>query len=173
MQKLIVGAALALCLVTPALAKPAVDPAALAAHLDALVTPADRDCYMMKNREATGPAASIETCNAAISDLRVKRRSATKLLIGEMANFDFLESALESGLGDAYSTRDQGLSADTCGAVERSWALRYKLLTIPVEAVGAGIYEIYHDIPTQQGKLLQMCRDKYGTPNGAAPMPDQ
>ncbi len=172
MQKLIIGAAIAICLGSPALAKPAVDPVALAAHLDALVTSADRDCYMMKNREAAGPAASIETCLTAIADLRAKRRGATKASIGELANFDFLESALESGLGDAYSTRDQTLSANTCGAVERSWALRYKLLQLSADDIGAEVYEIYHDTPTQQGELLQMCRSKHGTPTGAAPMPE-
>lgn len=171
MQKLMVGAALMLCLATPAVAKPAADPVALAAHLDALVTAADRDCYMMKNRQVAGPAASIETCNTAIADLQAKRRSATKASIGELANFDFLESALESGLGDAYSTRDQTLSANTCGAVERSWALRYKLLQVSADDVGAEVYEIYHDIPAQQAELLQMCRTKHGTPANAAPMP--
>ena len=171
MRKFLLASAMILGAAAAALAKPPADSQTLGAHLASLITPTGQACYEMKQREAAGPDASIATCQKAIAELQAGRRGAKGASIGQLANYDFLESALESGLSSAYAEHDSDLSKDACSSSERGWTLRHKLLLVPEAAVGAEIFAVYKDVPDAQRRLLELCRGKFGTPADAAPLP--
>lgn len=156
---------------SPAMAKPAADSQTLGEHLASLITPKGQACYEQAKRDAAEPNQSIVTCQIAIAELQAGRRAAKDASIGQLANYDFLESALETGLGAAFAENDKDLSKDACSASERGWTMRRKLQSVPKAAVGEEIYAAYNDVPDSQRRVLELCRGKFGTPADASPLP--
>ncbi|MEQ1499443.1 MAG: hypothetical protein ABL914_12375 [Novosphingobium sp.] len=163
------GLALLLSLgAAPAVAKEAVNSAAITAHLEGLITQNYTDCY---NEAQHSPIERVVFCKAGLDEVNASRNAAPQASIAEKSNFDFVESTLLSGLALGYSQIDKRSSTRFCTTIERVWVLRHGLLAIAENELPADAFRAYHDVPPALGKIVGQCRGEFGTPEGAPPMP--
>ena len=154
---------------TPALAKPSPNSAALDAHFNSLSNADSDACFEF---DAYTAQQRIERCQAALDTLAKARKAKKKPSKGEAANFDYEQVTLQSGLGAAYAEIDRSLSARVCTLMESNGTIRYRLSKLPESEVSAKAYQTYQNPPKEYNEIMQACRQKHGTPKGAAPIPE-
>lgn len=162
-----IGAAIA----GPAAAQAPVTQAAQDRHYESLWNPQGRLCFERQQRETLELEKAITVCLKSLDALAKKRRALRSPKPFELADFDYNEAMLLSGLGAAYALRDGTDTRRTCQAVERLWAIAVRLQAVSKDAVSAKWYASYQRLPGSMTDVVLMCRERGGTPDGAPSMP--
>ena len=141
---------------------------ALDEHFANLATPAGKDCSAFDDKSAQ---QRLDACQLALAQLAATRKAARGPSAGQIANFDYQQVALQTSLAAAYAQTDKRLSARTCALLENSWAIRYRLSSIPRSALSPDGYDAFQNPPKDLGPVLGYCRADFPPAPGAAPLP--
>ena len=141
---------------------------ALDQHLITLSTPAGTDCSAFDDK--TIPQR-LDACQLALAQLAASRSAARGLSAGQIANYDYKQVVLQTALAAAYAQTDKSLSARACALLENSWAIRYRLRSVPRGALSLSAYDTFQQPPAELGEVLGYCRADFPPAPGAPPLP--
>ena len=141
---------------------------ALDEHFANLSTPAGKDCSAFDNKTAP---QRLDACQLALAQLSATRKAARGLSAGQVANYDYQQVVLQTSLAAAFAQNDKRLSPRTCALLENSWAIRYRLGSIPRSALSPDAYDTFQKSPADLGQVLGYCRADFPPPPGAPALP--
>ena len=141
---------------------------ALDQHLITLSTPAGTDCSAFDDKTIQ---QRLDACQLALAQLAASRSAARGLRAGQIANYDYKQVVLQTALAAAYAQTDNSLSARACALLENSWAIRYRLRSVPRGALSLSAYDTFHQPPAELGEVLGYCRADFPPAPGAPPLP--
>lgn len=117
------------------------------------------------------PEVRLAACEASVKELAVARAAARRLSIGQKANYDYKRVVLQTSLAAAYAQTDKALSARACAMLENSWAIRFRLRTIPRSALSPAAYDTFQTPPAELTEILGYCRKDFPPARSAPPLP--
>ena len=141
---------------------------ALDQHLITLSTPAGTDCSAFDDKTIQ---QRLDACQLALAQLAASRSAARGLRAGQIANYDYKQVVLQTALAAAYAQTDKSLSARACALLENSWAIRYRLRSVPRGALSLSAYDTFQQPPAELGEVLGYCRADFPPAPGAPPLP--
>ena len=151
-----------------AIAKATARAKALDQHLITLSTPAGTDCSAFDDKTIQ---QRLDACQLALAQLAASRSAARGLSAGQIANYDYKQVVLQTALAAAYAQTDKSLSARACALLENSWAIRYRLRSVPRGALSLSAYDTFQQPPAELGEVLGYCRADFPPAPGAPPLP--
>jgi hypothetical protein len=165
------GTAMGVGTASPAVAQSPITKAVQDGHYQSLWNPEGRLCFEREKRETLELEVAVNVCLKSLDTLAEKRGALRNPKPYELANFDYAESSLLTGLGAAYARRDRSDTTLTCAAMERLWVIAARLSATSKDAVSAEWYASYQRLPGSVLKVMVMCRSRNGAPEGAPPVP--
>ena len=141
---------------------------ALDQHLITLSTPAGTDCSAFDDKTIQ---QRLDACQLALAQLAASRSAARGLSAGQIANYDYKQVVLQTALAAAYAQTDKSLSARACALLENSWAIRYRLRSVPRGALAPSAYDTFQKPSADLGEVLGYCRADFPPASGAPPLP--
>ena len=141
---------------------------ALDQHFATLSTPAGKDCNAYEDKTNQ---QRLDACQLALAQLAASRKAARGLSAGQIANYDYRQVVLQTALAAAYAQTDNSLSARACALLENSWAIRYRLRSVPRGALSLSAYGTFQQPPAELGEVLGYCRADFPPAPGAPPLP--
>ena len=141
---------------------------ALDQHYATLSTQAATDCGDYKYKTIQ---QRLVACPLALAQLAASRRAAPGLSAGQVANYDYRRVVNQTALAAAYAQADKRLSARACALLENSWAIRYRLQSVPRGALSPSAYDTFQKPPADASEILGNCRTNFPPTRGAPPLP--
>ena len=124
-------------------------------------------CLELKPSATTAQSA-VDTCSKVVTDMATLKQAAGTLAGHDQNVYLVVSSMAHSRVGNAYSFLDGGVrTARVCAKIEEAWGLTSQI----APAASPAYADMVNQLRTTTVSTIAKCRNEFGAPAGAAPLP--